>query len=88
MFQHKVFRKQMYSIEGSTCDIVGTSRRPGSGVSRYGRHGTCHARHVEGGRKNCLAKIHLYLQFLESLFCTLFIYKLQSSINTAPLPKA
>jgi len=23
----------------------------------YGRHGTCHGRHFDGGRKNCLAKL-------------------------------
>jgi len=28
MFAPKVFRKQMYSIEESTCDIVGTFLRP------------------------------------------------------------
>jgi len=29
MFEPEVFRKQMYCIEESTCDIVGTFRRPG-----------------------------------------------------------
>jgi len=28
MFEPKVFREQMYRIEESTCDIVGTLRRP------------------------------------------------------------
>jgi len=28
MFEPEVFRKQMYSIEESTCDIVGTFRLP------------------------------------------------------------
>jgi len=28
MFEPKVFRKQMYCIEESTCDIVGTFLRP------------------------------------------------------------
>jgi len=28
MFETEVFRKQMCCIEGSTCDIVGTFRRP------------------------------------------------------------
>ena len=28
MFEPEFFRKQMYSIEESTCDIVGTFRRP------------------------------------------------------------
>jgi len=28
MFEPEVFRKQMYSIEESTCDVVGTVRRP------------------------------------------------------------
>jgi len=28
MFEPEVFRKQMYSIEESTCDIFGTFRRP------------------------------------------------------------
>jgi len=28
IFEPEVFRKQMYCIEGSTCDIVGTFRRP------------------------------------------------------------
>jgi len=30
MFEREVFRKQMYCIEKSTCDIVGTFRRPHS----------------------------------------------------------
>ena len=30
MFEFDVFRKQMYCIEGSTCGIVGTFRRPNS----------------------------------------------------------
>jgi len=30
MFETEVFQKQMYCIEGSTCDIVGTFRRPRS----------------------------------------------------------
>jgi len=30
MFETKVLRKQMYSIEDSTCDITGTFRRPHS----------------------------------------------------------
>jgi len=29
MFETEVFRKQMYCIEESTCDIVGNFRRPG-----------------------------------------------------------
>jgi len=29
MFELNVFREQMYCIEESTCDIVGTFRRPG-----------------------------------------------------------
>ena len=29
MFEREVIRKQMYSIEESTCDIVGTFRHPG-----------------------------------------------------------
>jgi len=28
MFESEVFRKHMYGIEDSTCDIVGTFRRP------------------------------------------------------------
>ena len=32
-----------------------------SGVSGYGRHGTCHGRHFDGGRKNVLAKIKIYM---------------------------
>jgi len=28
MFEPEVFRKQMYCIEGSTCDTVGTFRPP------------------------------------------------------------
>jgi len=28
MFEPEVLRKQRYCIEESTCDIVGTSRRP------------------------------------------------------------
>jgi len=28
MFEPEVFRKQMYCVEESTCDIVGTFRRP------------------------------------------------------------
>jgi len=28
MFEPEVFRKQMYCIEESTCDIIGTFRRP------------------------------------------------------------
>jgi len=36
MFEPEVFWKQMYSIEESTCDIVGNFRRPGNcGPSRY-----------------------------------------------------
>ena len=36
----------------------------------YGRHGTCHGRHVGGGAKTCLAKNKkFYLKFLECLFC-------------------
>jgi len=31
--------------------------------------------------------LNLYLQFLEPLFCSTHIYKLQSCINTAPLLK-
>jgi len=30
MFEFDVFRKEMYCIEDSTCDIVGTFRRPGN----------------------------------------------------------
>jgi len=30
MFEHKVFRNQMYCIEESTCDMVRTFRRPPS----------------------------------------------------------
>ena len=34
MFEPEVFlRKQMYCIEESTCDIVGTSQRPHSGLA-------------------------------------------------------
>jgi len=30
MFEPEVFRKQMYSIEESTCDIIGTFWSPGN----------------------------------------------------------
>jgi len=30
MFEPEIFRKQMYCIDESTCDIVGTFRRPHS----------------------------------------------------------
>jgi len=40
------------------------------------------------GRQNCLAKIKIFLQFPELLFCTPYIYKLHSYISTAPLPSA
>jgi len=33
MFELEVFRKQMYCIEESTCDIVGTFRRPHSDLA-------------------------------------------------------
>jgi len=33
MFEPEVFRKQMYCIEESTCDIVGPFRRPGNCAS-------------------------------------------------------
>jgi len=37
MIESEVFRKQMYCIEESTCDIVGTFRRPPQpfGAPRY-----------------------------------------------------
>ena len=34
----------------------------------YGRHGTCHGHHFDGGRKNCLAKIKIFIyNFLTSI---------------------
>jgi len=36
MFEPEVFRKHMYYIEESTCDIVGTFRRPSL---RFGARG-------------------------------------------------
>jgi len=32
IFEPEIFRKQMYCIEGSTCDIIETFRRPGNCV--------------------------------------------------------
>ena len=37
MFELEVLRKQMYCIEESTCDIVGTFRRP---LQSFGARGT------------------------------------------------
>jgi len=54
----------------------------------YGRHGTCHGRHVDGGRKNCLAKLKSLCTVFQPLFCAPCIHKLQSCINTASSPKA
>jgi len=35
MFKPKVFRKQMYSIEKGTCDILGTFLRPRSDLAPH-----------------------------------------------------
>jgi len=35
MFEPKIFRKQMFRIEESTCDIVGTIRHPGHCAPLY-----------------------------------------------------
>ena len=34
----------------------------------YGRHGTCHGRHFDGGRKNFLAKIKIFMYSFLSLY--------------------
>jgi len=34
----------------------------------YGRHGTCHGRHFDRGRKNCLAKIKLFMYSFLNLY--------------------
>jgi len=34
----------------------------------YGRHGTCHGRHFDGGRKNCLAKIKIFIYSFFNLY--------------------
>jgi len=34
----------------------------------YGRHGTCHGRHFDGGRKNCLAKIKIFMYSFLNLY--------------------
>ena len=34
----------------------------------YGRHVTCHGRHFDGGRKNCLAKIKIFVYSFLNLY--------------------
>jgi len=34
----------------------------------YGRHGTCHGRHFDGGRKTCLAKIEICMYSFLNLY--------------------
>jgi len=38
------------------------------GYLGYGRHGTCHGRHFDGGRKNCLAKIKIFAYSFLNLY--------------------
>jgi len=40
----------------------------GVGYLGYGRHGTCHGRHFDGGAKNCLAKIKNFIYSLLNLY--------------------
>jgi len=34
----------------------------------YGRHDACHGRHLDGGRKNCLAKIKIFMYSFLNLY--------------------
>jgi len=48
MFEPEVFRKQMYCIEESAYDVVGTFRRPRSDATPGQLHPSCPRRYAPG----------------------------------------
>jgi len=50
----------------------------------YGRHGTCHGRHFDGGAKLLGKNLNFYLQCLEPIFCVPYIHKLLTASTQRP----
>ena len=67
-----------------TSQLSSTVAYPG-----YGRHGRCHGRHFDGGAKMSRQKLKsVFTVSWTSSILRLIHHKLQSCINTAPLPYA